>query len=93
MSDLECASGEGCVLQHCVPSLAIGCRSRLDCRPDELCALSGYSMDLRGNHDMRAFCLPTSGGTERVEATLESFSVPKGDSVTPGDLLEVLRER
>jgi hypothetical protein len=66
-SDAECSDGEGCVLDHCVATARIGCRSRADCgSPAEVCALSGYSADPRGNAGMRSYCLDQQGGTEQT---------------------------
>ena len=61
--DAECAENEVCVLDHCVIKENAGCRSYRDCDDDALCVLSGYSSDPRGNSDMRAYCLSTSGGS------------------------------
>ncbi|WP_437566178.1 hypothetical protein [Sorangium sp. So ce542] len=66
-SDAECARGEGCVLDHCVPEERIECRKREDCgSPTKVCALSGYSPDPRSNQGMRAYCLDELGGMEQV---------------------------
>ena len=54
--DAECASGESCVLEHCVLAARVACRGRADCSEGELCVLSGISADARGNSDMRAYC-------------------------------------
>jgi len=72
LSDDECAEGEVCVLDHCVLEDAVGCTSRQDCEDGSLCALSGYTAGLRGNEDMRAFCLATSGGTPQSPEALET---------------------
>jgi len=67
--DDQCASGEACVLDHCVASASAACRTRADCAPDELCVLSGLSGgDPRGNTGMRAFCRPSSGGRPQDES-------------------------
>lgn len=63
--DDECATGEGCVLDHCLIRSRIGCRSRHDCATDELCVLSGYSADARSNRDLTARCLAAVGGTRQ----------------------------
>ncbi|MGB5812361.1 MAG: hypothetical protein WBG86_17620 [Polyangiales bacterium] len=63
VADSECASGEACALDHCVREANLGCRSYTDCKEGSLCVLSGYSSGLRGNIDMRAYCLSPSGGT------------------------------
>jgi hypothetical protein len=63
-----CASGETCVLDHCVLATEAACHSRADCPDDTLCVLSGYSADPRGNAAMRSVCLASSGGTDRAES-------------------------
>lgn len=63
-SDGDCASAEGCVLDHCVDIESIACRLAEDCDPDELCVLSGYSATPRGNDGMNSFCRPSTGGSE-----------------------------
>jgi hypothetical protein len=63
-ADGECAGGEVCVLDHCVPRAQAACRSRSDCGEEELCVLSGYSSDARNNGGMRASCLAGRGGEE-----------------------------
>jgi hypothetical protein len=60
--DSQCAAGEGCVLDHCVRSERIGCRRASECAGDALCVLSGYTGGTaRGNEDMSAYCLGSSG--------------------------------
>jgi hypothetical protein len=62
--DEQCAPGEGCALDHCMPSASIGCRTRSDCSGDALCILSGITGGTaRGNEDLRAYCLSPSGGS------------------------------
>lgn len=56
-TDHECASGEACVLQHCLKAENVGCRSRSDCYDGALCLLNGYSPDARGNARTKSFCL------------------------------------
>jgi hypothetical protein len=60
--DEQCAVGEGCALDHCMPTAQISCRVRADCKEGELCMLNGISNGLRGNADMRAYCQGPSGG-------------------------------
>ncbi|AKI99242.1 hypothetical protein ATI61_106617 [Archangium gephyra] len=64
-TDSDCSTNEACVLDHCVPRENVACRTRHDCPGGQLCALSGYSSDPRGNAEMRAYCLDSSGGTPR----------------------------
>jgi len=67
--DGDCLSGEACVLDHCVPNEGVACRRRADCAgSDELCMLSGYSADVRGNASMKASCVSTSSGAGRRPA-------------------------
>ncbi len=74
--DLECESGEACVLDHCLISANVGCRSVSDCPEDSLCVLSGYrrfgpndaipeAISYRGNEEMTAFCRANGGSGER----------------------------
>ena len=70
-ADDECAAGEACVLDHCVPAAQVECRSRRDCAgaaEDQLCVLSGYSPDPRGNASMMARCQATQGGAPAAGA-------------------------
>jgi hypothetical protein len=61
--DEHCAMGEVCVLDHCVLQDNAHCRSYRDCGDGELCVLSGYSSDPRGNAEMLARCQhATMGG-------------------------------
>lgn len=63
--DAECAPGESCVLDHCVRSVNVGCRRRAECGPRSACILSGYSAGIRGNQDMRAYCVAEESGADR----------------------------
>ena len=63
-SDAQCAAGEGCALDHCMPAANVQCRTRSECGGDALCILSGITGGTaRGNEDMRAYCLSPSGGS------------------------------
>lgn len=64
VADSECASGEMCVLDHCVEARNVECKTTSECRDGELCVLSGYSSDIRSNRDMVAFCQPDEGGDD-----------------------------
>jgi hypothetical protein len=75
-ADDQCAAGEACVLDHCVPAREAECRSASDCAPGELCVLSGYSAGPRGNEQMRAYCLSSSGGSEAPEGRVPPEIVP-----------------
>ncbi len=63
-SDTECASGELCVLDHCVRADDTHCRHKSDCSGDSLCVLTGYSHGNRGNEDMEAKCLDLRSGAK-----------------------------
>ena len=54
--DGDCSPDEACVLSNCVRSERVGCRSYKDCGSRELCVLTGYSDDPRGNGDTVAKC-------------------------------------
>ena len=55
--DSDCASGEACVLDHCVLSENVRCRSQRDCG-GALCVLDGdCGGTARGNEGMVAFCI------------------------------------
>jgi hypothetical protein len=62
--DADCATGESCVLDHCVRSENVGCRRRADCGPRSTCILSGYSAGVRGNQNMRAYCVALESGAK-----------------------------
>jgi hypothetical protein len=64
--DEDCAAGEGCALDHCMPTQQIACRTRRECADGSLCILSGITGGTaRGNEDMRAYCLSPNGGASR----------------------------
>jgi hypothetical protein len=54
--DSHCQSGEICAVDHCLLAEFVDCSSRLDCPDGEVCVLSDYSDDSRGNGDMRSWC-------------------------------------
>jgi hypothetical protein len=92
--DGECAAGESCVLDHCVPGAGVGCRSVSDCAEDEVCVLSGYSPGPRGNDALTAYCQTRSGGVEdedepRPEPPFDAQPIPR--PVSAGALRESLR--
>lgn len=92
-ADSECASGEICVLDHCLRHELAGCRSAADCGREERCLLSGYSSDSRGNADLRATCLPDRGGRIEVPEERNWAPVPGGRvPISPSDLLQSLDE-
>lgn len=63
LEDSDCGLGESCVLDHCIVSEQMECRSSADCGPGSLCVLSGYSADPRGNADTRSYCQTAFAGT------------------------------
>ena len=64
--DQDCASGEGCALDHCVLLTQLECRSARDCAAGYLCYLSGYTGGTpRANEDMYAYCAGTGGPNPR----------------------------
>lgn len=67
LTDKECAPREQCVLDHCVRTENVGCRRKADCPGDEACVLSGYTPSTRGNEDMKAECVPTTGTRRAVD--------------------------
>jgi len=73
--DEQCASGEACVLDHCVPRDSVGCRSRSDCvadGEDALCVLSGLTGgEARGNSQMTSYCQAPRGGVEQDDSVID----------------------
>ena len=66
-ADDQCGSNEVCVLDHCVMRDSACCRSYQDCDEGQLCILTGYSSDPRGNSDMLAVCQGTQGAADGVD--------------------------
>jgi hypothetical protein len=89
--DGDCATGEACVLDHCVAKELATCRKAADCKSGSLCVLSGYSGEPRGNEGMKAACVdPASGaskGPEPLEVAVDTRTVLPDD-----DLLKSARE-
>lgn len=69
--DRDCGNGERCALDHCVLAENVQCTSRSECASGELCVLSGYTPDPRGNAEMKASCLGAMGGKAQEEKDLE----------------------
>ena len=92
--DEQCEPNERCVLDHCVRSENTECATRSECGVDELCVLSGYSPGGRGNADMKAACLSTSGGVEPevVKSTPPPHRDHRPPPVDPLELLDALRD-
>lgn len=57
-TDDNCLTGEACVLNNCVPSHKVNCRSRTDCPTDSVCMLvdDGTASGWRGNAGLVAVC-------------------------------------
>lgn len=102
--DAECASGETCVLDHCVRSERAECRRRADCsEPDAVCALSGYSGgDRRSNSEMRAYCLVPRGVASPASGASIRSGGPEAEpgsnetavkTISPQSLLEAVQRR
>lgn len=96
-ADNDCSNDEACVLDHCVKSEKVTCRSRLDCTDGALCVLSGLSAGPRGNVDMTSSCLVANKGTTEAPGEPEEFPNHAEDliqtqgAVHGGQLLESLR--
>lgn len=87
--DGDCASGERCVLQHCIPEENAHCRSRHDCGDTNLCVLSGYSSDARGNAETSSFCLGPATDLPRVLVDSRTSLLTQAPAaVAPTDSLE-----
>lgn len=43
-------------MEHCLIAENGACRTRADCKTEDLCVLSGYSDDVRGNDSLTAIC-------------------------------------
>lgn len=91
LEDRDCDVGESCVLDHCVRQEFIGCRTRADCHQDSLCILSGYSDGPRGNIEMKALCMETSGGQDIAEQDLESAAHEESEGA-PEEISPAARE-
>lgn len=91
-SDIECAINEICILDHCIQKKNADCRSYRDCNDAELCILSGYSSDPRGNAEMVARCQLTSGSGAEPETTEIVIGLPApAPDVSGMELLEQAR--
>lgn len=70
-TDSQCGPGEVCVLDYCLLSANVACRSRRECfEQGSLCVLSGISSDARGNATMTSRCLAPRGGVAQREEDL-----------------------
>jgi hypothetical protein len=90
--DSDCASGEGCVLDHCLRKEHITCRRRADCDRESLCILSGYTSKRRGNEDMRSFCAGRGTGANHMPNTDPPATVDTRKSLPNDDLLKRANE-
>lgn len=93
-NDEECGKGEVCVLEHCLRSNRVRCRSRSDCAAQDVCALSGYSDDPRGNAKLDAYCLADTGGKQAAQSWPQDWTPGPADApqVQATELLDSLRE-
>jgi hypothetical protein len=57
-----------------------------------MCILSGYTAKLRGNEEMRSFCVDPASGAERAEQSDEPPRVDTQTSLPDDDLLRRARE-
>lgn len=94
--DRDCAVGETCVLDHCLLVHLAECRWKAECSGErEICALSGYSPDPRGNEGLRAYCLDELSGTPMPVATSGDPPDSEEDRVSKpsleSELLDLLR--
>jgi Cys-rich repeat protein len=89
-TDADCASGEVCVLEHCLLREHVACRHQADCG-GEMCILSGYSADVRGNADMRAECLSKFAATE--DEALAPPPPPINEGPRAEDTYQMLRRQ
>lgn len=85
-NDSECANGEACSMQHCVVASLAACRTRADCPAAELCMLTGYASDARGNLDMRAYCSgspPAEARRQEEEEAALAVELARADRTPP----------
>ena len=89
--DFDCASGEACVMDHCLLQSLVECRLTKDCTAGSTCIMSGYSEGPRGNADMRSLCVDPRGGASTKPIVPEP---PKDTrtSLPNDDLLSKARE-
>ena len=91
--DEDCATGEVCVLDHCLQKDLVACRRSADCDSQSKCVLSGYSNRPRGNEGTRAYCVSSMSGAERGPVPPEAPPKPDTRTSLPGDdLLKAARE-
>jgi hypothetical protein len=77
-SDHDCNPGEVCVLDHCLMSDRVSCRSTKECSNGAKCTLSGYSADLRGNADLSSRCVsPRSGSGVEAADNAAQVAAPR----------------
>jgi hypothetical protein len=91
--DHDCTQGEVCVLDHCVLEYLAECRTRRDCSNGEYCVLSGYSVGVRGNARMRAYCLSTDGPSAASEEDPSPAPAVSGDKRGGTSTAERLMDR
>jgi hypothetical protein len=90
VDDGECEKGESCVLDHCVLSNRVACRTREECRhlgDEALCILNGLTGgDPRANADTSAHCSSGVGGSMETETAevIEPEALGQPGPATPG---------
>ena len=94
----DCAVGETCVLDHCLLVDLVECRQKAECPGErQVCALSGYSPDPRGNEVLRAYCLDELSGREMPDATRGDPPDSEQDQVSKksleSELLDLLKSQ
>ncbi len=93
LSDSECAEGEVCVLDNCLLGSQVECRKAADCDAGSMCVISGYSSDIRGNAETKAYCSSGRGGVEKDEF-IRVPTPPRPKMETPETkIMEVLRAK
>jgi hypothetical protein len=90
--DSECASGEFCVMDHCLLSSLVECRKKSDCGERGACILSGYSSGPRGNQDMKSYCIDLAGGIASKPSSVEVPAKDTRKSLPDDHLLERARQ-
>ncbi len=92
-ADGECASGESCVLDHCLESQLVGCHRAGDCARGSVCVLSGYSGGPRGNDGMQSACVSPLSGADRQPTPPATPPEPDTGTTLPhDDLLKAARK-
>jgi hypothetical protein len=92
--DRDCAVGERCAIDHCLPEKNVGCTTRRDCRKGELCMFSGDdSPGPRYNANLRSVCqsLKHVPGPPRPRVAMQPSGAPREHLVDAEDMIQALR--